>query len=403
MLTRFSLYGFLKNQRYFEPFLILVFLEKGLSFFEIGLLIGFREICINLFEIPSGAAADLYGRRRAMMFSFLNYIVSFIIFALSNSVALLCLAMLFFAIGDSFRTGTHKAMIFDWLKREGRESEKTKIYGFTRSWSKKGSAVSVFIASGLVFYSGEYGDIFLYSIPPYLVAIWNFWHYPNYLDGEKQADISIRKVGAHFIDGLKLTWRSTNLRRLTIEAMAFEGVFKTVKDYLQPVLQGAALALPFLMSLPGEKRTALLVGGVYFALYIASATASRQAHRLLNLRDNVIHASKWLWQFYLAVFLLMLAGLGFGWLFLAVVGFIAINILQNFWRPIIVSRFDDHAPPEKGATILSIESQSRSFVTMLLAPVLGLLVDVWGLTPVAFAGIVSCSIILAGYYGKTDR
>jgi uncharacterized membrane protein YfcA len=39
MLFRFSLYGFLKNQRYFEPFLVLAFLEKGLSFFEIGLLI----------------------------------------------------------------------------------------------------------------------------------------------------------------------------------------------------------------------------------------------------------------------------------------------------------------------------------------------------------------------------
>ena len=32
MLFRFCLYGFLKNQQYYEPFLILVFREKGLSF-----------------------------------------------------------------------------------------------------------------------------------------------------------------------------------------------------------------------------------------------------------------------------------------------------------------------------------------------------------------------------------
>ena len=70
MLFRFSLYGFLKNQRYYDHFLYLVFLEKGLSYFEIGILIGFREICTNLFEIPSGALADLYGRQRAMIFSF---------------------------------------------------------------------------------------------------------------------------------------------------------------------------------------------------------------------------------------------------------------------------------------------------------------------------------------------
>ena len=80
MLFRFSLYGFLKNQTYFEPFLILAFREKGLSFFQIGLLIGFREVCVNLFEVPSGAVADLYGRRRAMIFSFLAYIASFLLF-----------------------------------------------------------------------------------------------------------------------------------------------------------------------------------------------------------------------------------------------------------------------------------------------------------------------------------
>ena len=35
-----------------------------------------------------------------------------------------------------FRGGTHKAMILDWLRAQGRESERTRVYGFTRSWSK---------------------------------------------------------------------------------------------------------------------------------------------------------------------------------------------------------------------------------------------------------------------------
>ena len=94
MLLRFSLYGFLKNQRYYEPFLVLAFLEKGLSFFTIGVLVGFREACMNLFEVPSGAAADLYGRRRAMIASFSAYIVSFVVFAWSTE-----LWMLFVALG----------------------------------------------------------------------------------------------------------------------------------------------------------------------------------------------------------------------------------------------------------------------------------------------------------------
>ena len=141
MLARFSLYGFLKNQRYFEPFLMLAFLEKGLSFLDIGLLIAFREATVIAFEIPSGAVADVYGRRRSMVLSFVAYIGSFLLFGLARDLVLLFGAMFLFGIGEAFRTGTHKAMIFEWLRLEGRLGERTKFYGHTRSWSKFGSAV----------------------------------------------------------------------------------------------------------------------------------------------------------------------------------------------------------------------------------------------------------------------
>ena len=86
MLLRFCLYGFLKNQQYYDPFLILAFLQKGLSFGVIGVLIGFRAICINLMEIPAGAIADVIGRRRSMIASFLAYIVSFALFGLCDQL-----------------------------------------------------------------------------------------------------------------------------------------------------------------------------------------------------------------------------------------------------------------------------------------------------------------------------
>ena len=132
MLKRFSLYGFLKNQRYFEDWILLAFLAKGISFTTWGLLIGFRELMINLMEVPSGAIADLFGRRKSMILSFVAYIISFVIFGAARNVALLLLGMAFFAVGEAFRTGTHKAMIFTWLRNRGRADEKTRVYGYTR-------------------------------------------------------------------------------------------------------------------------------------------------------------------------------------------------------------------------------------------------------------------------------
>ena len=287
MLFRFSLYGFLKNQQYYDPFLILVFREeKGLSFLQIGILIGFREICVNLFEVPSGAVADLYGRRRAMILSFSAYIVSFMVFALSHSLASLFGAMFFFAIGEAFRTGTHKAMIFDWLRLQGRSNEKTKVYGYTRSWSKKGSALSVLIASALVFYSGSYRNIFWFSIIPYMLNIINFLGYPAMLDGDRKSEFSMKAVAVLLKKALKQAVQYPPLRRLVAESMGFEGMFKASKDYLQPILKQTAIALPLLLALEAKKRAALLVGLVYFVLHLLSSVASRNAHRLEDWKGS---------------------------------------------------------------------------------------------------------------------
>ena len=145
MLWRFFLYGFLKNQQYYDPFLFLSFMEKGLTCAWVGLLVGFREVCVNGLEMPTGAVADVLGRRRSMVTSVLGYIGSFVLLGLTQPVALLFLAMLCFAVGEAFRTGTHKAIIFDGLEQEGRSSEKTSVCGYTRSWSKLGSAISVIV------------------------------------------------------------------------------------------------------------------------------------------------------------------------------------------------------------------------------------------------------------------
>ncbi len=65
---KFAAYGFLKNLRFFEPFLILFFREMGLSFLQIGMLFSIREIATNLLELPTGLVADIYGRRISMLF-----------------------------------------------------------------------------------------------------------------------------------------------------------------------------------------------------------------------------------------------------------------------------------------------------------------------------------------------
>ena len=82
---KFCLYGFLKNLRLFEPFLILFFVDSGLTFLQIGVLYSIREIARNILEIPAGIIADSIGRKKTMVSSFVFYIISFVIFYFSHS------------------------------------------------------------------------------------------------------------------------------------------------------------------------------------------------------------------------------------------------------------------------------------------------------------------------------
>ena len=377
MLFRFSLYGLLKNQRYFEPFLILVFLEKGLSFFQIGLLVAFREVAINIFEIPSGAVADLWGRRRAMVVSFCAYIASFLVFALARDLPMLFAAMFLFAVGEAFRSGTHKAMIFTWLRLQGRTSERTRIYGYTRSWSKYGSAASVILAAVIVFASDSY--VFYLSVIPYLAGVINFLGYPAELDGTVSGGVSLRQMGRHLQASFKEVFSSRRLRRLIAESVGFQGIYECVKDYLQPVLRAAAIVASGYWVATSElsdiQQTALVVGPVYLVLYLLAGFASRQSHVIAGRAGDEERAAHLLWGVNTLIFAALSAVAYWDVVIAIVIAFVLLDVFQNLWRPVQLGRFDAHGKEEQGATLLSIESQAKRGAAVIIAPLLGLAVD----------------------------
>jgi len=425
MLFQFSLYGFLKNQQYYEPFIMLFLLTAlGEDYFKVGLLVGYREVLINIFEVPSGAVADLYGRRRCMMFSFCAYIAAFAIFAFSRSLWPLLAAMTLFALGEAFRTGTHKAMIFDYLRHQGRSGEKTKYYGTTRSWSKMGSAVSVVVAASIVFLVAAlvpdqplaaYRWLFLACIVPYLAGLVNFAYYPRYLDGIEGKLPPLREVFTHLLRVARDSLKAPALRGLLVESMGFEGLYKVAKDYLQPIVKATALALPALAGLRGMQRTAGLILVVYVALYLLESFASRRSDAIRRRLGGEEHGARFLWTVNLIVFALIAVGLALDWylggavvflgLTIAIAGFMALAVLQNLWRPLHLGRFNTAGDAKAGATILSVESQAKSLSAAIFAPVLGLVVNTlknWAgvptehakFIPVALAGVLFATAIL---------
>lgn len=401
---KFCLYGFFKNLRFFDAFLMLFFLEKGIDFLQIGLLYSIREIIILVTEIPSGVISDALGRRKTLIVSFIAYIFSFIVFYFSNSYLMLITAMVLFALADAFRTGVHKAMIFQYLKVNNWGSQKIDYYGHTRSWSQSGSAISSVLAAVFVFYSGSYDIIFIASIIPYLADMMLIYSYPAYLDGEITG-LNLDKIKQRFklvILASIQTMKRMDFFRVLTNLSLYTGYYKAVKDYIQPVLKYVALSLPFFAYLNNEKKIAITIGIIYFFIYILTALASRYSGSFTRLFINLQKPMNY------TIVLGLLVGVSTGLTFYVglymwpIVGFIIIMVIENLRKPVGIGLVANLSNDKSMATTLSITSQAKSVFAAIIAPIIGWLADIYN----PGIGIAICSIFfllaLPVYWLKRD-
>ena len=386
---RFALYGFLKNLRFFDPFLILFFREMGLSFLEIGTLISVREISTNLLELPTGFIADLYGRRLSMILSMISYLASFIIFYFFPNFFVYLLAMIAFAFGEAFRTGTHKAMILEYLRLNGMTDMKVHYYGATRAASQLGSAINALIAAFLVFYSGSYKIVFLASVVPYVFNLLNLASYPKVLDGELKTSQKGETVKT-FLD----IFRSRDSLRGVLNSSLYDAFFKVVQEYLQPILKAMALGLPIMLAYDPKQRTSILVGIVYFVIYFATSYASRNAGRISERFGDNARALNY--SYLLGAVLIIFSGFfqRTGIQIVAILIFFLLFVLENLRRPVNISYISDTIDHKTMASGLSVESQLKTLLIAILAPVIGLLAD---LTGVGFA-LISAGLLMGILY-----
>ncbi|MEA1884046.1 MAG: MFS transporter [Thermotogota bacterium] len=375
---KFAMYGFLKNLRFFEPFLILFFRDIGLSFFQIGLLFTIREAITNVTEIPTGVLADSVGRRITMVFSMVAYICSFAIFFFLNSYAWFIVAMSFFGLGESLRSGTHKSLIMSYLRMNNWENKKVAYYGLTRSYSQMGSAINSLIAAFLVFFYGDYKIVFLAALIPYIINLVNLATYPKAIDEE----IREKKPQKH---SFLTTFKSVDNIKIYLNSSLFDAFFKTVKEYLQPILASLALSLPFFVDMNLEKRTSVVVGICYFFIYILTSYASKNSYRFVEKSKKLSMALNV--TFITGIILILMAGFFnvFSVNVIPVILFLIIFVLQNLRRPLIVSLISDIIPSEKLSTGLSVESQLKTIFIAAFSPILGFLADKIGVGWALFA------------------
>lgn len=100
---------------------------RGFSMLEIGILESIFHVVSCIFEIPSGAFADVFGRKRTLTLSKLTSILSSFLMILSANFWTAAIAIGFSAISYNLESGTREALAYDSLKSVNCENDYNKF------------------------------------------------------------------------------------------------------------------------------------------------------------------------------------------------------------------------------------------------------------------------------------
>ncbi len=98
---------------------VLFLLSRGLDLFQVMLVNMTFMVANFVFEIPTGAYADYFGRKRSIVLSSVAMMIGMIIYFLSSNIVMFILAEITVALAFTFASGALDAWMVDSLEKKG--------------------------------------------------------------------------------------------------------------------------------------------------------------------------------------------------------------------------------------------------------------------------------------------
>lgn len=121
----------------------LFLLNRGINLTQIGILLFLWSAMTIVLEVPSGAIADRWSRRKMLILSGIFFSLCYLVWIFSYSFWLFLFGFFLTTLGGTFVSGTLQAYVYDYLKHSGRETQFEKIWGRGNAMRTLGIGVAV--------------------------------------------------------------------------------------------------------------------------------------------------------------------------------------------------------------------------------------------------------------------
>ncbi|HXK50591.1 MAG TPA: hypothetical protein PKW56_08990 [Clostridiales bacterium] len=337
----------------------LLFSLRGLSVFEISLLLSWWALTAMLLEVPSGALADRWSRRKMLAAAPFIKAACFVIWYFSGSdIYLYGLGFLFWSAGSSMVSGTSEALLYDELKTFGRTEEYEQVFSRKKFYYHISLAVST-VTGGLIAYYDISLALLLSALPLLLSSYFAF--------RIKETERSQAHEETHYLEYIKLAYRevrSSDILKILFLYSLGISVFGDLEEFDQLYYQLSCLPV-----------YAFGIAGFLWSLL--NSIGSYHAHRL----KNSVKA------FYVlplsSALLLIYTGFRPG---LVGIGILLLSYFVSSPLKILVeSRIQRNIRSIGRATVTSLSIFFINLSGVLLIPVYGTIGRIWGLAAIYVA------------------
>lgn len=328
---------------------------RGLSLGQIGIAEGIFHLTSFLFEIPSGALADLAGRKRVMIAGRIFSFFSALILLFSTEFWQFILGFVLSALSYNLNSGSEEALIYDSMKCIGEEKNYIKVNGRMD--------VLIEIASGTAMFFGgilaERSFLACYVLSAIVAGISivpaSFLSEPPLLSKRKKVCLK-----RHFQDTVRIIKTNPAVIKLLLYYPAVEAFYAAVFYYGQQYFSDFGFS---------KIQISLLM----LATGIVSCFGALSSQKILEIFNT---KTKYMVSFAMSVCILVVSRNQAG---IAVAAFLAAGYVNSLIYPIASTALNALIPSEHRATIISVDSMCFSLAMLCFFPAAGWIAGIWGI------------------------
>ena len=114
--------------------------------------------------------------------------------------------------------------------------------------------------------------------------------YPSFLNERIDSRFNLKEFLKENVRAMKYVMSSKNIRNLLIGSASYNAGFKSIKDYIQPLIVSITLSVVLFNSYSAEDNTNMYLGIIYSVIYLISAIATYNSHKLTKYikREKIV-------------------------------------------------------------------------------------------------------------------